>query len=816
MFARIRPALAGLVLLALTAACTDAGRNPAATEPALAPAAELARLECTVTVSDGRMSCQDPAPALGNASGILVGNQGVYVELTASNNTYNPGTEIYSIDVTVQNLLFQALGTTDGTTLDPNGVRVLFTTEPYPTVGNMGAELELAGGVQRGMLLRANQAYYQYDQVLQPNETSAPMTWQISKPADVTAFRFIVYVMAQVPNPAGAISVSPAVDTLSEGQTQALTATSLNAYGVPLPAETITWGTNDAAVATVDASGVVTAVTPGLATITATSGPRSGSADIVVCPDLSVGEAYVMAMPAAASLCLGGGAAGNAEYTYMPVNLSASSSLSLAVTGSGITGVTGPPTPALLPADVSSRGLGAAVVDDGGFHVRQMERERRELTPLMSRPGSKIVAGRGQRRAAGGPSMAITPGTPTVGDLWNLNTASGCGGAPDFRVGRVVSVGQHVIVVSDTANPAGGFTTAQYDSIRLEFDSLAYAVNVDNFGEPTDLDTNDRVVAFYTRAVNELSPPASSAVVSGYFTARDLFAADASCPRSNEGEIFYMLVPDPTGAVNSNVRTVSFVRGGTVGTMAHEFQHLINASRRLYVKETATFEEVWLNEGLSHIAEELMFYRTSVGLAPRGNVALSTLTTGPNASRRVAAFNTYANQNFGRFRSWLQRPDTTGAFKTNDGLATRGVTWAFLRYAADRRAGTDAQLWYDLVNTDIAGRANLQAVLGVNPDTWLRDFTGAMYTDDSGVSGIDATQQITSWNFRSVFGGLGGFPLLARSLTNGVATTLSYSRGGGTAYMRFGVPMGGFASVTALSGGVPPTSPYSMIVVRTK
>jgi hypothetical protein len=279
-----------------------------------------------------------------------------------------------------------------------------------------------------------------------------------------------------------------------------------------------------------------------------------------------------------------------------------------------------------------------------------------------------------------------------------------------------------------------------------------------------------------------------------------------------------MLVPDPTGAVNSNIRTVPQVRGNTVGTMAHELQHLINASRRVYLNGTwnGSFEEVWLNEGLSHISEELMFYRTSVGLAPRGNIVVGNITTGPNASRRVAAFNTYANSNFTRLRSWLQRPDTSGAFKTNDGLAARGAIWAFLRYAADRRNGDDASLWYDLVNTQTTGTANLQAVLGVNPNEWLRDFTSAIYADDA-VAGIGAAQQITSWSFRSLYTALyTSYQLVPLSLSNGVALTLSYSRGGGTAYTRFGVPTGGFAAVTALSGGAVPTSPYSLIVVRTR
>ena len=183
----------------------------------------------------------------------------------------------------------------------------------------------------------------------------------------------------------------------------------------------------------------------------------------------------------------------------------------------------------------------------------------------------------------------------------------------------------------------------------------------------------------------------------------------------------------------------------------------------------------------------------------------------------MAAFNTDANSNFGRLRSWLQRPDTAGPIKNNDALATRGAVWAFLRYTADRLNGDDAQLWYALVNSDQVGAANLDNVTGVNASTeWVRDFVSAMYADDA-VAGIGAAQQVTSWSFRSLYTALNGsYQLVPRSLTNGVGLTLSYSRGGGTAYARFGVPTGGFAGVTALSGGVPPVSPYALIILRTK
>ena len=803
------------LMAAAFAACTDQGPSARPGGEKLQADAPVMAVACEVLVGALNISCRAPSDVQGiGRSALLVGRQNVHVKVTTSSAVYTAVDSTFSFDLTVQNLIPQTMGTADGTTPHANGVRVFFSSGPTVTGGSGVAEVRNPTGIDA--FTTAAQPYVQYsgsdlggDGMLSPNETSASKQWRLRLDPGVTSFAFYLLISAEVQYPSGYIEVTPGVDSILEGTTASLSGTVRDAFGEVVPGQTITWGTSAAGVGTVDANGVVSGVAPGSVTITATSGARSGAAAIAVCPNLSVGEVYTAVMPAASSLCFGAPDAGAAEYTYMPINQSASSALSLSILATGIQAVTGPPSPNML---VPELGFGSAAIQRAAEdkHVEFLARDKSLGESLLRRGKSTLI----DRRRDPMTRALIVPGVPAVGDLWQLNVASGCSGARDDRVGRVRSVGQHVIIVADTLNPAGGFTTAQYDSIALEFDSLAYKVDTANFGGPTDLDTNTKVVAFYTRAVNELSPPASSAIVLGYFTARDLFSsAPTSCPRSNEGEIFYMLVPDPTGAVNSNVRTVSSVRGQTVGTMAHELQHLINASRRIYIKGTQNFEV--MREGLAHVSEELMFYLTSVGLSPRGNIIVTQLTTGLNASRRVAAFNTYANSNYGRFRSWLQRPDTAGSFKDNDALAVRGVTWAFLRYAADRKGGTQATTWFDLVNTDQAGKTNLQTVFGGSPDDWQRDFTAAMYADDA-VAGIGSSLQQPSWDFRSVYGGLGGFPLGTRALSNGVQLTLSYSRGGGTAYGRFGIPSGGFAGVTALSGGVAPTSPYALIVVRSK
>jgi hypothetical protein len=395
-------------------------------------------------------------------------------------------------------------------------------------------------------------------------------------------------------------------------------------------------------------------------------------------------------------------------------------------------------------------------------------------------------------------NRATTAAVPlTVGAAVTLNgSSSGCGN-PDYRASRVVAVSNKAIVVADDANPGGGFTSAEYAAIATTFDTLVDPLDRSAFGDPTDIDGNSRVIIFFTRKVNELTPAGSEGIVGGFFNPRDLFPTQGSeaCAGSNFAEMFYMLVPDPTGTVNNNVRSKASVLQGTVGVIAHEYQHLINAARRIYVNNANDFEEIWLNEGLSHIAEELLFYRSS-GLQPRANIDATTLTA---SQPRVDAFNNYQIDNFGRYLKFLERPETNAPYAENDSLANRGAVWSFLRYAADRKATSDGTIWKQLVDAQTSGMPNLTAVFGSPIMNWFRDWSISVYTDDKVAT--TATFQQPSWNFRTIYPrmGVSGFPLKMRPLSNGATTTLSLN-GGGSMYASFGVAAGGTAGVTWTTG----------------
>jgi hypothetical protein len=282
--------------------------------------------------------------------------------------------------------------------------------------------------------------------------------------------------------------------------------------------------------------------------------------------------------------------------------------------------------------------------------------------------------------------------------------------------------------------------------------------------------------------------------------------------------MFYLLVPDSAGTA-SDVRTRAFVSSVSNGTVAHEFQHLINASRRLYVNHApALNEDTWLNEGLSHIAEELVFYRAS-GLEPRQNLGGSTVT----AASSAAAFQQFQFNNLRRYATYLRSTASQGPIGVagDDDLETRGAAWSLLRYAADRNGSTDGDFWYRLVNSQTTGLSNLGAVLGRDTGPFIRDWSISLYADD-GVSGtgapLDARYSQPSWNFRTLFPAAGSpFPLTEaaneRRLSDGLTTSLTM-RGGGTAFFRFGVPADREALVSVSAGAQPAPAAIQLAIVR--
>ena len=265
------------------AACTDRA-NPLV--PARGPGGgtpgtpvTIQALQCTASRTTLNVRCEPLRPGESDARGIIVGNQGVYVQLTTSNVAYNAVTGRFTFDATLQNLIEQPLGTTDGTTLDPGGIKIFFHSGPTVTAGS-GVASVLPDGF--GAFTAAGQPYYQYNEVLPNLDVSAAHLWTLIMPPTVTTFSFLLYVSAPVEYPNGYITLDGNLPEASygyfhPGDTHPLVAVVKTAVGAVVPGAPVTFGTTDFNCAQVDPGGTVTGVRYATCTITAVSGAVAGS-----------------------------------------------------------------------------------------------------------------------------------------------------------------------------------------------------------------------------------------------------------------------------------------------------------------------------------------------------------------------------------------------------------------------------------------------------------------------------------------------------------------------------------------------------------
>ena len=69
-------------------------------------------------------------------------------------------------------------------------------------------------------------------------------------------------------------------------------------------------------------------------------------------------------------------------------------------------------------------------------------------------------------------------------------------------------------------------------------------------------------------------------------------------------EILYVMVPDPAGAFGTVISKDFAMSNLLPAVLPHEFQHAISYNQHVLINKGSA-EEAWLNEGLSHLAEDL-------------------------------------------------------------------------------------------------------------------------------------------------------------------------------------------------------------------
>ncbi|HEY8166666.1 MAG TPA: hypothetical protein VIF83_14025, partial [Gemmatimonadaceae bacterium] len=508
-------------------------------------------------------------------------------------------------------------------------------------------------------------------------------------------------------------------------------------------------------IATVDATGLVRGIAAGTATIQASVDGVTGATTVVVIApsntcsagptnvDVPVGGVRVLSSPASQGCAKVSavGASSRGDYVIIAASLSGTPDVQSTFILKSDEGETVPNTSVATTSSILAQVLGPAAPDDEMGAVQlsfESKLRKMERAQLNLRAGRAAYQARQLSRQL---RYSVSSAIPAVGDKTTFKIPGRTSSCTNFTTitATVQYVSNRAILYLDDAAPTNGFTATDYQQIGDEFDNVIFPTDTSYFGTPLDEDNNGHVIILYTPEVNKLTPAGSAGFVGGFFFAGDFFPSTGqnSCAQSNMAELFYVLAPDPDGTINTNKRSVATVRQGTRGTIAHEFQHMINASERFRSPVLQDFEEVWLDEALAHFAEDAVG-RVVRGIGEFDNANFTRVLGGSNAD-----YNAFFFQNFARFQEWLKRPGALPPVSAlaDTSLGVRGASWSLLHYTADQYApGGNVKAWTKKLaagldgSTAIYGVTNLTRQSGnVAIDSLLAGWLVANYTDDSGI-----------------------------------------------------------------------------------
>jgi len=312
------------------------------------------------------------------------------------------------------------------------------------------------------------------------------------------------------------------------------------------------------------------------------------------------------------------------------------------------------------------------------------------------------------------------------------------------------------------------------------------------FGNESDVNGDGRVSVLFTREVNKLGG-SSGGMITGFFYAVDLFTK-SKYSISNEREIFYTYVPDSSGEHGSAVSKSFSLQNIYPGVMVHEFQHMISFNQH-YFLHGGSSETGWVNEALSHLAEDIYSINSNNYMEETGL------------------------ENFARVARFQSSIDNT-CFTCGTSLKQRGGSYLFLRYLYEQAeignlegAISGEDLIENLLSTSLRGienvinasfgssgsEADFKKVLGMfglalyisntdtNTDTRL-NFKGinlrALQDDNRGTQlQGPSIQEVTSFPFTDSVSGNGiHFLQISRDTLDSVGGKVNYNLANGSSF----------------------------------
>ncbi len=415
---------------------------------------------------------------------------------------------------------------------------------------------------------------------------------------------------------------------------------------------------------------------------------------------------------------------------------------------------------------------------------------QRQFEGMLRRREHALLQSARASRSSNGPlasRVLAVVAPPAVGSSRTFkvrNSLTGSGTATDTAILKYA--GTHLLIYQskNAPPPPNGFTDAQIAAFGNTFDLDLYTIDVATFGAPTDIDGNGRVIVLLSPLINKLTDPSvctTQGYIAGFFDATDLLPTDFPAA-SNDAELFYALVPDPS-ATFSCAHSIAAVAQLTPSTFIHEFQHMISFGQHAILRNGHE-EDPWLNEGLSHIAEELgsRYYENRFP-PPTGRTDPGQAF--PDSSQGFISGDLYNSYHFLIDPSSTDTADKASVSNWGNGdgtLVQRGGVWLFLRWLGDQQ---DSLVYGRLDQTSNTGVPNVEAASGSSFSTLFGDFSLALYVDSlPGVprASIPSQFRFTSRNLRALFAKQSQrnpsqfsrtFPIVALALSSGSALTES-------------------------------------------
>jgi hypothetical protein len=164
----------------------------------------------------------------------------------------------------------------------------------------------------------------------------------------------------------------------------------------------------------------------------------------------------------------------------------------------------------------------------------------------------------------------------------------------DQVTARLAYQGNNVEVWVEAGNPKVVVTDEMALAMGQEFENKIYNLIRDNYYTESDVNSDGRV-AILCYDIQDNYSGSGTTYAGGYFAGNDLTGSTYS----NQMELLYADTW-PTMGTDPSQPDVT----GVYSTLAHEFQHLVNANRN-QLEEGGSTMDTWLNEALSLSAEDL-------------------------------------------------------------------------------------------------------------------------------------------------------------------------------------------------------------------